>query len=232
MNIQTVTPPPFEPVTLAEAYAHLRWDTEDEGSPSEVTYPLGDLVTRNITTARQYVEQTTRRAFVKQTLKLVLPGFPAARSYFSTPFRYGLDDDDYYAKPGYVELSRPPYISLVSVKYLDHDDVEQTLDPAKYYVDSESGLAARVYFRDTLDVNIANPDREDSVRITWIAGYAPGADSPSETQENLTANVPAGIKDAILLQVQLLCDRFDANERADIERARDRLLSNFTIARW
>lgn len=232
MNIQTIVQPPFEPITLAEAYTHLRWDTEDEGSPSVVTYPLGALVERNITSARQYVEQTTRQALVRQTLKMSLPGFPAARGYFSTPFRYGLDDDDYYAKPGYVELPRPPYIEIVSVKYLDHDEVEQTLDPAKYYIDTNSGLAARLYFRDTLDVNIANPDREDSVRITWTAGYPPGADSPDNTQENLSVNVPSAIKDAILIQTQLLCDRFDANERFDLERARDRLLANYTIAGW
>jgi uncharacterized phiE125 gp8 family phage protein len=69
MNIITVTPPPFEPVTLAEVYAHLR--LEPEGSPA--THEDDAMLQRQIATARAYVEQATRRALVLQTLRLSAP---------------------------------------------------------------------------------------------------------------------------------------------------------------
>ncbi len=227
MNITVVTPPPFEPITLAQAYQHLRWDTEDEGSPSETIYPLQDLIERNITTARTYVEQITRRALVRQTLKMVLPAFPVMRSRFSS--RWGDVEDDYYTRPGYVELPRAPTAAVVSVKYLDQNEAEQTLSSASYYLDTDSSPVARLYFRDNFDTHIANCERADAVRIVWTAGYAPGDDSPSETQINYAANIPKGILDAILIQVQLLSDRFESAERMALERARNSLLTSFTI---
>lgn len=224
-QIIVVTQPPFEPVTVAEAYQHLRWDTEFEGSPLVEVYPLQALVERNIASARAYVEQFTRRCLVQQTLKIVLPGFPFSRRLFSS--RWG-GEDTFITRPGSLELLRPPFQSLVSVQYLDKDEVLQTLDPSHYYVDSESSLVAALHFRDTFDTDIATDEREDAVRITWVAGYAPDG-SPATTQADFAANIPAGLKDAILLQLQLQVDRFDAKERTDIERARDHLLSSYTI---
>jgi hypothetical protein len=225
MKIIVLTPPPFLPITVAEAYAHLRWDTEFEGSPPTEVYPLQDLVTRNITTATTYVEQITRRAIIRQTLKMVLPGFPFSQQLFSS--RWG-GDEEWFARPGRIELPRPEFGAMVSVKYLDKDEVEQTLAPSNYYVDADSGVVPMLVFRDTFDVDIATTDREDAVRVTWTAGYEPAAGSPA-TQADYAANVPSGIKDAILLQTQLLTDRFDPKERADIERARDNILASYTV---
>lgn len=224
-NIITVEPPLFEPVTVAEAYQHLRWDTELEGSPPAEVYPLEALVARNIATARAYVEQVTRRALVQQTCKMVLSSFPATRRLFSS--RWG-GDEQWIMRPWMIELRRPPFQSLVSVQYLDTNEVLQTLDPANYYVDTESSLVAQLWFRDTFDTSIATDSRNDAVRITWVAGYTPEG-SPPTTQADYAATVPLGIKDAILLQVQLLSDRFDPKERADIERVRDHLLASYTI---
>lgn len=218
MNIQTLVPPAFEPVTLEEAYTHLRWDTEDVGSPSETGYPLSDLISRNITSAREYVEQVTRRALIEQTLRYVLPGFTE-----------GEWPCDWRIK--YVELLRPPLIAFLSVKYLDKNEVLQTLDPSHYYVDTDSSIVPRLCFRSTLDPSIATDQRTDAVRIEWVAGY-PGAESPVASQAQAAANVPKALKDAILLQVQLLCDRFQKDERMDIERTRDALLNSYIVRRY
>jgi len=57
MSSVLVTGPTTEPVTLAEAKAHLRADGSDDD----------DYITTLITTARQAAENYTRRAFITQT---------------------------------------------------------------------------------------------------------------------------------------------------------------------
>lgn len=221
MNIITLTPPPFEPVTLAEAYAHLRWDADEEGSPPEPVYPLADLVTRNLVTAREHVEKVTRRAFVEQTLLMALPGFPAMRTGFGSGWA-----EDCLSRPGAVELKRPPFLELVSVQYLDAAETLQTLDASHYYVD-ELQVVPVLRFRDSFDVGIA-ARRSDAVRITWRAGYAPEG-SPPQEQVDYAANVPTWVKDAILLKLQLLVDRFDKGEREDLEGSLAALLAPNTV---
>jgi len=66
MSLVLVTPPAVEPVSLAEAKAHLRIDdTADDA-----------VVSALITTARNLVEEHTSRALVSQTWELQLDGWP------------------------------------------------------------------------------------------------------------------------------------------------------------
>jgi uncharacterized phiE125 gp8 family phage protein len=66
MRFRVVTPPASEPVTLAEAKAHLRLEsTEDD------TY-----VSALIQAARQHVEEVCWRGVVTQTREAVLEAFP------------------------------------------------------------------------------------------------------------------------------------------------------------
>lgn len=210
MNITIVTPPQFEPVTLAEAYEHLRWDTEEEGSPPEVVYPLRSLIERNIKTAREYVEKATCRALVEQTIRL-------SGSAWGSTSRGRFRDCR-----NYVELLRPPFIELLSLEFYDGGNALQTVAPADYYVSDD--LVPRLY----VGAGYAFPtfyERDDAVRVTYRVGYAAEAASPM-TQEAAVANVPSELKDAILLQVQILSDRFDRSEREDLERARDALITH------
>ena len=221
MKITVVTPPPFEPVLIGEAMDHLRWDADND-SPAQ--YPLQSLVEGYITTAREYAEKVTKRALVQQTLRITLERFPMIS------VRWGGNgwDDDTFWRPGKIELPRPPFIALLHVKYLDSTETLQTLADTNYYIDDQSDIVPQLVFRDTFDPGIACTTRQDAVRIEWQAGYDPGSDSPL-TQEAAAANVPQSIKDAIKLQVQLLADRFDPNERAELERARDALLNGFKV---
>lgn len=209
MNITVVTPPLFEPVSVAEAAQHLRWDPELEGSPPEEFYPQQAMLERNIRTAREFVEKGTRRALVEQTIRL------SGSAWGSAPAGRFRDCRNY------IELLRPPFIEVVSLEYYDGANSLQVVDPSNYYITDD--LVPRLY----VSTGYSFPafyERDDAVRVTYRVGYAPEAASPM-TQAAAAANVPAALKDAILIQVQLLSDRFDRNEREDLERARDALIT-------
>lgn len=74
MLTRIITPPAQEPITLAEAKAHLRL----ENTLDDVT------VAMLIQTARQYVEEVTWRGIVSQTWELVMDSFPT-EEYFELP---------------------------------------------------------------------------------------------------------------------------------------------------
>lgn len=67
MGLVLVTPPAEEPVTVSEAKAHLRVDTNDDDAS------IGAL----ITAARQHVEAWTGRQLVTATYRLEAREFPA-----------------------------------------------------------------------------------------------------------------------------------------------------------
>lgn len=64
-GLAVVTPPAEEPLTLAEAKAHLRVDGSDQDP----------LIAALIGVAREHAEAITRRALVTQTLRLTLDCF-------------------------------------------------------------------------------------------------------------------------------------------------------------
>ena len=211
MNITVVTQPQAEPVTLEDVYTHLRLDPED----SPPTHPDDDMLSRHITTARIEVEQITRRSLVEQTLRMSLSGFPC----FQVRFGY---DDDYYPRPGYVELLRPPVLSVLSVKYYDFNNVLQTVDSDEYFVTDD--FVPKLQFKDTFAVP-ETYKRDDAVRVEYVTGYTPEGSPP----EDYAANIPGPIKDAILLGVQLLYDQLSPEQRKAIESARNSLLYSFKV---
>lgn len=102
---QTVAPA-SEPVTLAEAKAHCRVDTDTENT----------LITALITAARETAEAETGRQLISATWTLKLDEFP---------------EDD-----GCIELRHPPLSSVTSIVYLDADGASQTLSASAYQVDT------------------------------------------------------------------------------------------------
>jgi len=87
--LRTITPPTFEPVTIAEIRAHSRLDS---------TEPAAQIAGRAVA-ARTYLEALTGRAFITQTLEVVLDQFPR----------------------GAIVMPRAPVASITSISYTAPD---------------------------------------------------------------------------------------------------------------
>lgn len=100
--------PAVEPVTVAEAKAHLR-----------VTHNLDDTYIESlITAARQHVENATHRALITQTCVMTLDAFPVA--------------------PAAIELYRPRLIAVSSIAYIDSAGATKTWSSSDYVVDTQA----------------------------------------------------------------------------------------------
>ena len=101
MAIRLVTPPTLEPVSLAEAKAHLRLEeTRDDV-----------YVQALITAARQHIEKVCWRGLLTQTIELELPSFRGADN-LDLPQTYGAQPTD--------DASRfQPYLDLVGEHLAD-----------------------------------------------------------------------------------------------------------------
>lgn len=221
MNIVTVTPPQFEPVTLADLYSWLRLDPV--GSPPE--HPDDALLTSLIQTERLLVEQQTRRALVDQRLRLILCGFPRLRVLFSSGAIWGDGTDDAFEeRPSFIEIPRPPLLTVHSVSYYDVANELQELDPAAYFVTAET-FCARLNASDGYDW----PEtfrRGDAVQIEYSAGYA-STESPPAAD-----GVPDALRTAIKIGVQLAYDEVSPEKRPQLEKMRQSMLASFRVAKF
>lgn len=239
MNIEVITAPTVEPVTAAQAFFHLKLTANPDADVS--SDPQYSEVQRCVTSSREQCEQITRRAFVQQTLRMTLPPMKPGQRRGLQWYMNGASDS--WAP---IELLRPPFIEMVAVRYYDDDNVLQTIDqdedtgPILYYV--TSGLVSKLCFSDLF----TSPSvylRQDAIQIDYMAGYAPFvvvegveadpmADPPVDAVEEVldyTLNIPASIKQAILLGVQLEFEKLTPQEREAIEKARNSLLTSFRI---
>lgn len=107
-----VSVPSVEPISLADAKAHMR-----------VTHSVEDsLITSNIAAARAKLERITHRAFLTQRWAVYLDCFPSAS--------------------GAIWLPRAPAASVMSITYQDPDGVTQTLDSSVYELEQGAEPAA------------------------------------------------------------------------------------------
>ena len=107
-GLTVLSGPATEPVTTAEAKAHLR---VEHGSDDTL---IGSLVTA----ARELVEATCDRTLVTTAWVLTLPGFPA--------------------DGGPLRLPRGPLQTITSVAYVDAAGTSQTLSASRYLVDASA----------------------------------------------------------------------------------------------
>lgn len=185
--------PSAEPLTTAEAKAHLRVDTADDD-----TY-----IDTLILAARQQAESITRRALITQTWKYYLAQFP-----ISTPGQF----------PNAIELPLAPLQSITSVKYTDNDGVQQTVDSGDYDVDIniEPGRIIPSFG----NVWPSTRYQANSVEIEHIVGYGnASADIPAQIihaikllighwYENREEVVTGTIATKLPDTVQFLLDRY------------------------
>ena len=126
------------------------------------------LITAMIAAATVEAQGVAARSFVTQTLLLSLDAWPA---------------------DGAVRMPFPPLATVVSVKYFDADNVEQTVAAADYIViaDTTPGLivpaASKAW---PTDLRSWSP-----IRIRYTAGYGAAADVAASAQGEIVQLVKA-----------------------------------------
>lgn len=143
-----VTPPTTEPLTTAEAKAHL----DVTGSQDDT------LIDDIVAAAREWIEGETNRALITQTWDLFLDEFPSSSSAIIIPW--------------------PPLVSVTTVKYTpDVDSSPTTFSATKYIVDSVSEPARIVLEKDevwpTDSLKSVN-----GVEVRFVAGYGAASAVP------------------------------------------------------
>jgi len=136
-----------------------------------------------IRAAREFTESFLGRALVTQTWMLTLDEFP---------------DEE-------IKIPLPPLQSITQIAYDDTSGIEQIIDPLSYFVDTQSEPgwvvpAGTLTWPTTIDAI-------NSVRVKFVAGYAPSTDSPPD----LTTNIPYNIKAGMLLIIGNLFENREDN---------------------
>jgi uncharacterized phiE125 gp8 family phage protein len=194
--------PVNEPVTLAEAKLFCKLAT----SLTDVSFTADDTIVESyITSARDWCETHTRRAFCHQTLTLTLDSFPWGGGYFNRANRMNPTLNNFLpSQSGLVKLDRPPFVAINSITYLDTSGNEQTLSSSIYRVISSSKNATRL---------TTKPNQ------LWPATYPTMATVAIEYQGGYSVDgtlVPEGIKTAIKLLVSHWYNNRDAAGEANL----------------
>lgn len=141
-----ITDAASEPVSLAEAQAWLRVDSQDDATE----------ITTLVTTARQIVEDFTGRALITQTWRLVASEWPA---------------EEFAGVGDVIRLPRTPLASVTSLKYYPENGGAQATFAANNYHVVTAIQPGIVVLAD----NASWPDlavRPDAVEINFTAGEA------------------------------------------------------------
>ena len=159
-GLRVVTPATVEPVTLAEAAAHLRIDAY--GSPAE--YPDATLIEALITASREYVEHETALTLAPTVLEL------SGRSFYGMcrwPGDLG------------IELRTGPVYGVTSVTYVDGDGVTRTISADDYLLD-DGAQVPTLYPAFGTTLWPSGRDQAAAVRIQFQAGYGSGGSPANE----------------------------------------------------
>ena len=162
MSLSLFAPPADEPLTLEEAKAHCLIGSAITDQDA--------LLEAFIPGVRERAEQATGRAMLIQTWDLVLDGFP---------------------REPYIELPKPPLVSVTSITYRDTGGVLRTWASTNYLVEAPAGprcARGRISLPFAAIWPITLP-QAGSVTARFVCGYGDAGD------------VPALLKVAMLLDV-------------------------------
>ena len=185
-SLVRATPPAVEPVTLAEAKAHLRVDISTDDA----------LITSIIKAAREWCEEYLDRSLVHTQWTMRMDSFPHE---FVLP------------RP---PMATSGTVTATAITYTLETQAVETLDPATYRVDRhDTPGRIRVVYAGTWPAHLFD---ENSVTVTWYGGYgADGTSVPaairsamlmviSHLYEHRTAVAPSGSE--VPLGVKALLD--------------------------
>ena len=169
-GLTLITPPAAEPVTLAEARAHLRIDGTGDDA----------LIAALIAAAREAVESHTRRALMAQSWRLTLDRFPGAPLPWWDGVRQGADLP---SSAGAIELPRPPLQSVASVTVFDDADAPAVVPAADYFVDT-AREPGRIVLRSAKSWPVVRRAAA-GVEIDFTAGYGAATDVPQAIRQGI-----------------------------------------------
>ena len=170
-GIRQITPPAFEPVSLALAKQHLIVASAD-------TYD-DNLISAYIQAARDYAERYTQSVLIEQTLQLTLDHFPwrtasNGTSHSFTPAYAELAPlyDTYAIRGMQINLPRSPLITVESITYLADDSVTVLTIPADQYIVDTSTAPGRIMPIPGAIWPYQLNYVPGSVQVTFTAGYS------------------------------------------------------------
>lgn len=174
-RLSLIAPPLIEPVSVAEAMAHLRLESEAEAA----------LLHGQIRAAREIIEAWTERALITQSWRLFLDRWPA-----------GPGDEAWWdgVRQGamaqgtarFIEIPKPPLRSIDLVALFDDADQQTTWPAANYFADT-AGMPGRVVLRNGVSAPSAGR-AAGGVQISFTCGYGDSA-----------GDVPSPLRQAMLL---------------------------------
>lgn len=161
-SLLLITPPASEPLTLAEAKAHLRVDDSTDDN----------LIAALITAARQACESYTASALITQSWRLWLD-----RINFEQLIECRV-----------IPLARAPLLSITGVSSFDENGVETPFPAANYYSDTAS-KPGRLVLKD-FSTWPSPMRRAAALKIDFEAGYgANTATVPAPIRQGLLQHI-------------------------------------------
>lgn len=150
-RLSLATAPAEEPLTTAEAKAHLRVDHSSEDA----------YIDALVKAARLGVEDWTGRSLVTQTWDLQVARFPSD----GCP----------------IALPKPPLISVTSITYVDPDGESQVWASSNYSVDAPAGEFAQqgLIVPDFNTEYPSTQSHLYDVTVRFVAGYGDAEDVPA-----------------------------------------------------
>ena len=152
--------PSTEPISTAEAKSHLRVDVSDDDT----------LIGTIVASARRACEEHTNRALITQTWTMFMDFFPFTGA--GAPLWEGTREAPETILGGqarYIEVPKPPLVSITSIKTYDDDDAASTFASSNYFVDTATE-PGRVALRSGQSWPI--PTRTiNGVEVIFVAGY-------------------------------------------------------------